>query len=70
VYALVIGVSLPESAAGWLRRQAALEELRHDHRIALHRVNGELEAERAARLEILQAVDAHAAAMAKTQAVR
>jgi hypothetical protein len=50
--------------------QAALEELKHDHRIALHRVNGELEAERAARLEILQSVDAHAAAMAAVQGVR
>ena len=38
--------------------QAALEELKHDHRIALHRLNGDIDAERAARMEISKDAEA------------
>ena len=38
-------------------RQAALDELKHDHRIVLHRANTELETERSARLELLRDAD-------------
>ena len=37
--------------------QAALDELKHDHRIVLHRANTELETERSARLELLRDAD-------------